>query len=68
MHNNILWFQINLKANLPDARFHVADDTNGAGGLKITAEGVLRTSDHIGRDLIIVSVQFFSIAQVATVF
>lgn len=48
--------QINLKANLPDARFHVADDTNGVGGLKVSADGVLRTSDHIGRDLIIVSV------------
>lgn len=46
--------QINLKANLPDARFQVADGTNG--GLKVSADGVLRTSDHIGRDLIIVSV------------
>lgn len=46
--------QINLKANLPDARFHVADETASAG-VKVSADGVLRTSDHIGRDLIIVS-------------
>lgn len=49
--------QINLKANIPDARFHVADEISG-GGLRISADGVLRTSDHIGRDLIIVSIFF----------
>lgn len=47
--------QITLKANLPDARFQVADETTGVG-LKVSADGVLRTSDHIGRDLIIVSI------------
>lgn len=47
--------QINLKANLPDARFHVADETSNSG-LRISTDGVLRTSDHIGRDLIIVSI------------
>lgn len=51
--------QINLKANLPDARFHVADEKTGSG-LKVSADGVLRTSDHIGRDLIIVSVSLAS--------
>lgn len=45
--------QINLKANLPDARFHLAEEN--VGGLKVSADGVLRTSDHIGRDLVIVS-------------
>lgn len=45
--------QINLKANLPDARFHLAEENTG--GLKVSADGVLRTSDHIGRDLVIVS-------------
>lgn len=45
--------QINLKANLPDARFHFAEETNG--GLKVSADGILRTTDHIGRDLVIVS-------------
>lgn len=49
--------QINLKANLPDARFHLAEET--IGGLKVSADGVLRTSDHIGRDLIIVSIHTF---------
>lgn len=52
--------QINLKANLPDARFQLAEETTG--GLKVSADGVLRTSEHIGRDLIIVScfLQYFS--------
>lgn len=45
--------QINLKANLPDARFHLAEETGG--GLRISADGILRTTEHIGRDLIIVS-------------
>lgn len=46
--------QINLKTNLPDARFRLAEETNG--GLKVSSDGVLRTSDHIGRDLVIVSI------------
>lgn len=49
--------QINLKANLPDARFHLAEEN--AGSLKVSADGVLRTSDHIGRDLVIVSNFFY---------
>lgn len=44
--------QINLKANLPDAHFHVPDESSG--DLKVTADGTLRTSEHIGRNLIIV--------------
>lgn len=45
--------QINLKANLPDARFHLADESSD--GLKVSADGILRTGDQIGRDLVIVS-------------
>lgn len=47
--------QVNLRANLPDARFQVAEETSSSG-LRVSADGVLRTSDHIGRDLIIVSI------------
>lgn len=47
--------QINLKANLPDARFQLAEETTG--GLKVSTDGLLRTSDHIGRDLVIVNIQ-----------
>ncbi|XP_031623845.1 nuclear pore membrane glycoprotein 210 isoform X2 [Contarinia nasturtii] len=43
--------QINLKANLPDAQFRLVEET--VGGLKVSSDGILRTSDHIGRDLII---------------
>lgn len=46
--------QINLKANLPDARFHVAEETTS--GLRVSPDGVLRTTDHIGRDLVVVSI------------
>lgn len=48
--------QINLKANLPEARFHLAEENTG--GLKVSADGMLRTSDHIGRDLVIVRIFF----------
>lgn len=45
--------QVNLKANLPDAQFRLAEETSG--GLRISTDGILRTTDHIGRDLVIVS-------------
>lgn len=45
--------QVNLKANLPDAQFRLVEET--VGGLKVSSDGILRTSDHIGRDLVIVS-------------
>lgn len=44
---------VNLKANLPDTSFKFAAET--VGGLKISSDGVLRTSEAIGRDLVIVS-------------
>lgn len=43
--------QINLKANLPDARFHLAEVNSS--GLRVSGDGILRTSEHIGRDLVI---------------
>lgn len=45
--------QINLKANLPDARFQLAEEASS--GLRVSSDGILRTTDHIGRDLVIVS-------------
>lgn len=52
--------QINLKANIPDARFHLAEENTG--GLKVSADGMLRTSEHIGRDLVIVSNFFYKVS------
>lgn len=46
--------QINLKANLPDARFRLSEEN--VGGPRVSADGILRTSDRIGRDLVIVSI------------
>lgn len=43
--------QINLKANLPDAQFNFAEKS--VGGLKVTKDGILKTSEHIGRDMVI---------------
>lgn len=54
--------QINLKANLPDARFRVSDEATS--GLKVSADGKLRTSDNIGRELVIVSLSFNSFDQI----
>lgn len=54
--------QINLKANLPDARFQVSDEATG--GLKVSPDGILRTSDHIGRELVIVSLSLNSFDQI----
>lgn len=47
--------RINLKANLPDAQFHLAEEKNGR--LRVSADGILETSEHIGRDLIIVCIE-----------
>lgn len=44
---------VNLKANLPDTSFKFSDES--IGGLKISPEGVLRTNEAIGRDVVIVS-------------
>lgn len=49
--------QINLKANLPDARFRLSEEN--VGGPRVSADGILRTSDRIGRDLVIVSILRF---------
>lgn len=51
--------QINLKANLPDVNYQFVDQT--IGGLKITKDGILKTTEAIGRDLIIVSIDFENI-------
>lgn len=54
-------FNLNLKANLDDVIYQVDDSANGI--VKVTRDGSLKSSDTIGRDLIIVSVcvrkQFF---------
>lgn len=50
---------VNLKANLPDTSFKFAGES--VGGLKISPDGVLRTNEAIGRDLIIVNTFFFCI-------
>lgn len=48
--------QINLKANLPDARFIFAEKS--IGGCKVTPDGILKTSEHMGRDHVIVRTFF----------
>lgn len=50
---------INLKANLPDASYKFIDES--AGGLKISADGVLRTGEAIGRDVVIVNIPIIQI-------
>lgn len=45
---------VNLIANLPDTSFTFADES--IGGLKISSDGVLRTNEAIGRDLVVVSI------------
>lgn len=50
---------VNLKANLPDTSFKFNEES--VGGLKISAEGVLRTTEAIGRDLVIVSIATASV-------
>lgn len=47
--------QINLKANLPDVNYKFAEES--IGGLKVSADGILKTNEGIGRDLIIVSLK-----------
>lgn len=46
--------RINLKANLPDAKFHLSDEKNS--NLEVSIDGVLKTSEHIGRNLVIVRI------------
>lgn len=50
--------RINLKANLPDAQFQLAEEKNAR--LRVSADGILETSEHIGRDLIIVCIEFIN--------
>lgn len=48
--------QINLKANIPDATFKLASEsTNNI--VRVSKDGILETSDALGRDLIIASAQ-----------
>lgn len=45
-------FNINLKANLADVTYQVDSASNNI--VKVTRDGILKSSDTIGRDLIIV--------------
>lgn len=43
--------RIDLKANLPSAKFQLADAKQSR--LKVSVDGILETSEHIGRDLVV---------------
>lgn len=48
--------QINLKANIPDATFKLASESTNSI-VRVSKDGILETSDALGRDLIIASAQ-----------
>lgn len=51
--------QVNLKANLPDVTFIFVNET--VGGLRVSADGVLKTGEDLGRDIVIVRIIFNSV-------